>query len=69
MSTAIINLWHVAYAATAKLLPQSCYCKSAMRARGFLRPQDLREHGQEDKHRARHDVRHQRDHRRRLRHW
>lgn len=36
MSTAIRNLWRVAYAATAKLLPQSCYCKPAMCIRGFF---------------------------------
>lgn len=36
MSTAIRNLWRAAYAATAKLLPQSCYCKPAMRVRGFF---------------------------------
>ena len=36
MSTAIRNLWRVAYAATAKLLPQSCYCKPAMCVRGFF---------------------------------
>lgn len=36
MSTAIRNLWRVACAATAKLLPQSCYCKPAMYIRGFF---------------------------------
>lgn len=36
MSTAIRNLWRVAYAATVKLLPQSCYCKPAMYVRGFF---------------------------------
>lgn len=36
MSMAIRNLWRVAYAATGKQLPQSCYCKTAMRIRGFF---------------------------------
>lgn len=36
MSAAIRNLWRVSYAATAKLLPQSCYCKLAMCMRGFF---------------------------------
>ena len=36
MSTTTRNIWRVAYAATAKLLPQSCYCKPAMRVRGFF---------------------------------
>lgn len=36
MSVRTRNLWRVAYAATAKLLPQSCYCKPAMYMRAFF---------------------------------
>ena len=36
MSTTTRNIWRVAYAATAKLLPQSCYCKPAAHIRGFF---------------------------------
>lgn len=36
MSEGTRNLWRVAYAATAKLLPQSCYCRPAMLLRGFF---------------------------------
>ena len=36
MSEKTRNIWRVAYAATAKLLPQSCYCKPAMYARIFF---------------------------------
>ena len=36
MSERTRNIWRVAYAATAKLLPQSCYCKPAMYARTFF---------------------------------
>lgn len=32
----IRNAWRVAYAATAKMLPQSIYCKPAMAMRGFF---------------------------------
>ncbi len=36
MTASIRSLWRIAYAATAKLLPQSCYCKPAMRLRSFF---------------------------------
>ncbi|MGO5361225.1 MULTISPECIES: acyltransferase [unclassified Collinsella] len=36
MNSAVKNMWRIAYAGTAKLLPQSCYCKHAMRLRNFF---------------------------------
>lgn len=36
MSTVVKNMWRIVYAGTAKLLPQSCYCKPAMRLRNFF---------------------------------
>lgn len=36
MSSSIKNMWRVAYAGTAKLLPQSCYGKLAMHLRNFF---------------------------------
>ena len=36
MSERTRNIWRVAYAALVKWWPQSCYCKPAMRVRGFF---------------------------------
>lgn len=36
MSVVIRNIWRAAYAATAKLLPQSTYCQPAMHLRAFF---------------------------------
>lgn len=36
MSAVVNNMWRIVYAGTAKLLPQSCYSKLAMRLRNFF---------------------------------
>lgn len=36
MSSTMQNIWRVAYAATVKCLPRSCYSKASQRIRGFF---------------------------------